>query len=156
MTKVLFVCLGNICRSPTADAVFKKMVQDAGLAHLIGVDSAGTGSWHIGHPPDHRAKAAAAQRGYDLSSLRARQVEIGDFDKFDHILAMDAQNRADLDALCPPGHQQKIRLFLEYSPDTELTDVPDPYYGGEDGFDQVLDLVESAAAGLLDHLKSHH
>lgn len=154
MIKVLFVCLGNICRSPTADAVFSKMVEDAGLEDLIAVDSAGTGSWHIGHPPDQRATAAAAQRGYDLSSLRARQVEINDFHQFDHILAMDEQNMVDLGALCPPDHQDKIRLFLEFSPDAELTDVPDPYYGGEDEFDQVLNLVESAAVGLLNHIKA--
>ncbi len=156
MTKVLFVCLGNICRSPTADAVFSKMVAQAGLEDLVDVDSAGTGSWHIGHPPDQRATAAAAQRGYDLSSLRARQVEIDDFHQFDYILAMDEQNMADLSALCPPDHQDKIRLFLEFSADADLTDVPDPYYGGEDGFDQVLNLVESAAIGLLNHIKARH
>ncbi len=155
MTKVLFVCLGNICRSPTADAVFKKMVAEAGLEDLISVDSAGTGSWHIGHPPDRRATVAAAQRGYDLSLLRARQIVKEDFSQFDHILAMDAQNLADLNAMCPPGRNEKVRLFLDYAPEAGLTDVPDPYYGGEDSFDHVLDLVESAAAGLLNQLNQH-
>ncbi|MCF7982651.1 MAG: low molecular weight phosphotyrosine protein phosphatase, partial [Pseudomonadales bacterium] len=141
--KVLFVCLGNICRSPTADAVFNKMVSDSGLNHHVHVDSAGTGSWHVGHPPDKRATEVAAQRGYDLSLLRARQVCLEDFDQFDHILAMDKANLSDLAAMCPPHCQDKLRLFLEFAPDLAQNDVADPYYGGNEGFDLVLDMVEA-------------
>lgn len=153
MVKVLFVCLGNICRSPTADAVFRKMVDDAGLDDRIIVDSAGTGSWHIGHAPDRRATAAAALRGYDLAPLRARQVTADDFQRFDHILAMDESNLVDLQSLCPHHHQGKLRLFLEFAPEFNEREVPDPYYGGDDGFDRVLDMVEAAAVGLLQQLR---
>lgn len=153
MVKVLFVCLGNICRSPTADAVFRKLVADAQLHDRIEVDSAGTGSWHIGHPPDKRATAAAAGRGYDLSPLRARQVVVDDFHRFDHVLAMDQANLSDLEVMCPSQHQEKLRLFLEFAPELGHSEVPDPYYGGDDGFDRVLDLVEAASQGLLQHLQ---
>ena len=153
MVKVLFVCLGNICRSPTADAVFRKMVDDAGLDDRITVDSAGTGSWHIGHAPDRRATAAALLRGYDLTPLRARQVTVDDFHLFDHILAMDESNMTDLQLLCPHHHREKLRLFLEFAPELNETEVPDPYYGGDDGFDRVLDMVEAAAGGLLQQLR---
>lgn len=153
MVKVLFVCLGNICRSPTADAVFRKIVEDAGLDTSIQVDSAGTGSWHVGEPPDRRASAAAAQRGYDLSRLRARAVCVEDFYHFDHILAMDENNMLDLADRCPADHRHKVRLFLEFAPQHQEVNVPDPYYGGDDGFDHVLDLVEAASDGLLTHIQ---
>ena len=149
--KVLMVCLGNICRSPTAHAVFVQRVEEAGLSKRIAVDSAGTGDWHIGHKPDTRARAAGAKRGYDLDSLRARQVCAEDFSEFDYILAMDENNLRDLQRLSPPDQRHKIRLFLEFT-DQNVSAVPDPYYGGPEGFEQVLDLVESACDGLLAHI----
>lgn len=153
MIKVLFVCLGNICRSPTADAVFNKMVADAGLTDAILVDSAGTGSWHIGYPPDRRATEVAATQGYDLSPLRARQISVEDFDKFDYILAMDGANLSAMLAMCPEQHWHKLSLFLNFAPALEEADVPDPYYGEEEGFHLVLDMVEAASAGLLAQLR---
>ena len=153
MKRVLFVCLGNICRSPTADAVFRSLVIREGLNHLIEVDSAGTGDWHIGHPPDLRARQAARARGYSMDGLVARQVEAEDFEAFDAILAMDYANLADLKRLSPPSYHHKIGLFLDYATDYPEQEVPDPYYGGDQGFAHVLDLVESAAAGLLAELK---
>lgn len=146
--RVLFVCLGNICRSPTADAVFNTMVKDAGLSASIEVDSAGTGDWHIGHAPDPRTQKAAAQQGYDMSHLRARLVSEQDFHEFDYILAMDAQNLADLEAMKPAQCRATLGLFLDYA-DGDEQYVPDPYYGGEDGFAAVLSLVERGAKGLL-------
>jgi protein-tyrosine phosphatase len=152
---VLFVCLGNICRSPTAHAVFQAMVNERGLAEQVSVDSAGTGDWHLGHAPDRRTSAVAAQRGYDMDQLRARLVETGDFEQFDYILAMDEENLANLKAMCPADYPGSLGLFLDYSvnPDyAETNAVPDPYYGGDNGFTLVLDLVEDASAGLLDHI----
>lgn len=148
MTRILFVCLGNICRSPTAEAVMRARAEAAGQADSLTLDSAGTGDWHVGKPPDRRARDAAAKRGYDLSSLRARQVNRDDFHTFDFILAMDGSNLADLQALAPAGSRARVQLFLDFSHGPEQ-DVPDPYYGGEDGFDAVLDLVESACDGLI-------
>ncbi|MEE4659573.1 MAG: low molecular weight protein-tyrosine-phosphatase [Halieaceae bacterium] len=148
-TRVLFVCLGNICRSPTAHAVFADQVAAAGLQQWVEVDSAGTGAWHVGEAPDARATAAALRRGYDLSSLRARQVQPADFARFDYVLAMDADNLANLQALAPPDFQGHLGLFLDFHPRPPVTEVPDPYYGGEDGFDRVLDLIEGASQGLL-------
>ena len=150
--KVLMVCLGNICRSPTAHAVFAQRVGAAGLIHRIEVDSAGTGDWHIGHKPDNRAREAGARRGYDLDSLRARQVCADDFSRFDYILAMDENNLRYLQQLSHPQLRHKIRLFMEFS-DSKERAVPDPYYGGPEGFEQVLDLVEAASDGLLDHIR---
>jgi len=147
--KVLFICMGNICRSPTAEGVFRNLVQGAGLAQRILIDSAGTHDYHIGAPPDRRAQAAAVQRGYDLSDLRGRQVEKRDFDEFDYILAMDADNLANLNRIKPSQHRARLGLFLEYGQRFTEPEVPDPYYGGVQGFDHVLDLVEDAAAGLL-------
>jgi len=147
--KVLFICMGNICRSPTAEGVFRNLVQGAGLAQRILIDSAGTHDYHIGAPPDRRAQAAAVQRGYDLSDLRGRQVEKRDFDEFDYILAMDADNLANLNRIKPSQHRARLGLFLEYGQRFTEREVPDPYYGGVQGFDHVLDLVEDAAAGLL-------
>ncbi len=146
---VLFVCLGNICRSPTAHGVFEQMVQQRGLEERIVIDSCGTGDWHIGRAPDRRASAAAKARGYDLEHLRARQVTAQDFHSFDYILAMDNNNLADLCALQPQGFTGTLRLFLDYAPQFGEREVPDPYYGGDEGFDHVLDLVEAASEGLL-------
>jgi protein-tyrosine phosphatase len=154
MIKVLFVCLGNICRSPTADGVFRKLLVDHNLAGRIKVDSAGTGDWHVGKAPDLRAQTAARQRGYDLSVLRARRVHIDDFEQFDFILAMDDSNLKNLLDMAPHNQHGKIRLLLEYAPNAGLSAVPDPYYDGADGFEHVLDLVEEACTGLLEEIKS--
>lgn len=151
--RVLFVCLGNICRSPTAEAVFRELLrrEPAGLA--VEVDSAGTHGYHAGEPPDARAIAAAARRGIDMSELRARMVEPADFERFDLVLAMDEQNLRRLHRLAPAEHRHRLRLFLEYAPGLGRRDVPDPYYGGETGFEEVLDLVEAASRGLLAALR---
>lgn len=148
-TKVLFVCLGNICRSPTAHGVFESLVTQRRLDKRITVDSCGTGDWHIGHAPDSRATAEAVGRGYDLSHLRARQVRVSDFDEFDFVLAMDEQNLADLRAMCPAHFTGHLGLFLPFAEDGELDEVPDPYYGGDEGFTRVLDMIEAASEGLL-------
>lgn len=153
--RVLFVCLGNICRSPTAEGVFKRSVKEAGLDAAIESDSAGTGDYHIGEPPDPRACTAAARRGYDLSRLRARQISRKDFEAFDYVLAMDEQNLRDLKRLCPKEHAHKVRLFTDFCSSGACA-VPDPYGGGPQGFEHVLDLVEDAAQGLLRHIRSEH
>jgi len=146
---VLFVCMGNICRSPTAEGVFQKMVHDGGLAEWFEIDSAGTHAYHVGSPPDERAQKAALARGVDLANLRARQVSHADFESFDHILVMDRQNYDTLMFVCPRNHSHKLKLFLEYAPGLKNVEVPDPYYGGDKGFERVLDLVEQASAGFL-------
>jgi protein-tyrosine phosphatase len=146
---VLFVCLGNICRSPTAHGVFEQIARDTGHDDWLAVDSCGTGSWHVGEAPDRRATAEALRRGYRLDHLRARQVSAADFETFDYILAMDKSNLRDLKALCPVGFQGHLGLFLDFHPDTVAVEVPDPYYGGDDGFADVLDLIEGASHGLL-------
>ena len=151
--KVLFICLGNICRSPTAHGVFEKMVADAGLQDVIIVDSAGTGDWHVGRSPDPRASEAALTRNHDLSHLRARQVRPEDFLEFDYLLAMDNQNLCDLKAMALPEFNGHLGLFLDYGT-TGVTEVPDPYSGGKEGFEYVLDLIEDAANGLLLHVAS--
>lgn len=151
--KVLFVCMGNICRSPTAEGVFRAQAQAAGLADQIHIDSAGTHDYHIGDPPDGRALAAAAQRGYDLKSLRGRQVGPKDFIEYDMILAMDMENLSRLHDHCPLEHAHKLGLFLEHSKNFLQREVPDPYYGGSGGFETVLDMAEDAGAGLLDHIR---
>ncbi|MEH6628565.1 MAG: low molecular weight protein-tyrosine-phosphatase [Motiliproteus sp.] len=150
---VLFVCLGNICRSPTAHGVFVHKVQLLGLQNCVSTDSAGTAAYHVGNPPDRRSSSAAAARGYDLSQLRARQALTEDFHHFDYILAMDESNLFDLQQIAPSDAKAELKLFLDYAPNLSITEVPDPYYGGSDGFDQVLDLVEEAADGLLDVIK---
>lgn len=155
-TSVLFVCMGNICRSPTAEGVFRDLVTRSGLGNAIHIDSAGTHNYHIGKSPDARASAAAVQRGYDLSALRGRQVNGQDFQVFDHILAMDEENLSNLKRICPAGHEHKISLFLEYSRKFSEREVPDPYYGGPQGFERVLDMVEDAAQGLLNKLIQAH
>lgn len=149
---VLFVCTGNICRSPTAEGVFRKLVEDRGVAHQFVIDSAGTHDYHVGAAPDKRAIAAAQRRGVDLSAQRARQVTHEDFTRFDWVLVMDDHNYELLATDCPPAHRRKIRLFMEYAPNTGRRAVPDPYYGGVNAFEEVLDLVEQAAEGLLDEL----
>jgi protein-tyrosine phosphatase len=149
VTRVLFVCLGNICRSPTAEGVMRRLVRERGLEDEIEIDSAGTGGWHVGSPPDARATEAAARRGTELSGAARRFDPRRDFDRFDLILAMDAENHRDLLALAPDDEaRSKVRMFRAGD-----LDVPDPYYGGEDGFEEVLDLVEEAARGLLDELR---
>ncbi len=153
---VLFVCLGNICRSPSAHGIFAEQVTRAGLAGRILIDSAGTGSWHIGNPPDPRTQEAALRRGYDLSTLRARRVERQDFDRFQYILAMDHKNLDDLRRLQPAEYDGVLDLLLRFEPTLGVEEVPDPYYGGEQGFEQVLDLVEAASARLLEHIRTRH
>lgn len=151
--KVLFVCLGNICRSPTAEGVFRRYVEQAGLSDKISIDSAGTSDWHIGKTPDPRTQVAAAKRGYDLSTLRGRQASVEDFTEFDLILAMDKSNLSNLQAIQPVDAKAELALYLPrfgISPD----EVPDPYYGGEDGFELVLDMLEQASQVLLDEIKA--
>lgn len=148
---VLFVCMGNICRSPTAEGVFRHFVQEAGLADRIKIDSAGTHAYHTGEPADRRASAAAERRGYSLADIRARRVQAEDFENFNYIVAMDRLNHVTLIDRADAEHHDKIRLFLEFS-STEEDEVPDPYYGGAAGFDRVLDLVEEASRGLLETL----
>ncbi len=154
MASVLFVCLGNICRSPTAHGIFQAQVEAAGLAEHIAVDSCGTGAWHVGEPPDARATAAARARGFDLTPLRARQFAAADFERFDHILAMDRSNLSHLEALRPADYAGTVALFLDFHPAPPVREVPDPYYGGEGGFEDVLDLVEAASRGLLEALRA--
>jgi protein-tyrosine phosphatase len=151
--RILFVCMGNICRSPTAHGVFRELVRREGLEDRIVIDSAGTHAYHVGNPPDRRAQATALARGIELSDLRARQVEERDFEHFDYILAMDEDNLAILQSQCPPQHAHKVRLFLEFAPQRYEREVPDPYYGGPQGFEHVFDLVEEAAEGLLAHVR---
>ena len=153
---VLFVCMGNICRSPTAQGIFEALIARASLAEHIRVDSAGTHAYHIGEPPDARAAEAALRRGVDLSPQKARRVTPEDFAEFDYVLAMDRSNYEDLSAQCEPAHLQKLRLFLEFAPDLGAQEVPDPYYGGVTGFERVLDLIEAAAQGLLADIRQQH
>ncbi|RBW49825.1 low molecular weight protein-tyrosine-phosphatase [Marinobacter sp. F3R11] len=145
---VLFVCLGNICRSPTAEGVFRKLVEKAGLLEQIEIDSCGTGSWHIGKGPDPRSLEAAAKRGIDISMLRARQFTERDLDTFDYVVVMDRQNLADVKDIWHQNGGTRPTLFLEYG-QSDLVEVPDPYFGGQDGFERVLDLIEDAGEGLL-------
>jgi protein-tyrosine phosphatase len=154
MIRVLFVCMGNICRSPTAQGVFEALVRAESLDHAIAADSAGTHAYHVGKPADDRAAAAAARRGIDLSRHRARQAQADDFHAFDLILAMDRDNHGLLARLAPDGQDGCLRLFLEYAPELGLRDVPDPYYGGEDGFEHVLDLTQAASRGLLEEIRT--
>ncbi len=154
--QVLFVCMGNICRSPTAEGVFALLVQKHGLAHQILIDSAGTHAYHVGAAPDRRSQEAAQRRGIDISHLKGRQVSVDDFTQFDYILAMDHENYANLMAICPPSNRKRLRLFLSFATDVKLEEVPDPYYGGETGFERVLDLIENAAQGLLKHITQQH
>lgn len=150
MKRVLFVCLGNICRSPAAEAVLRAKARERGLK--VYVDSAGTGGWHVGDPPDPRMQRAAARRGYDLTRLRARQVDATDFFTFEYVLAMDLSNQHDLLAMAPASRDCDIRLFLDFA-EGDVRETPDPYYGGAHGFEKVLDLIETGAEKFLDYLE---
>ncbi len=152
-TGVLFVCMGNICRSPTAEGVFRKTAERAGVAAHLLVDSAGTHGFHAGHAPDRRATQAALRRGYDIGRLRAREVAAADFARFSWILAMDEENLRGLEALRPADYDGHLGLFLDFAPETGVREVPDPYYGPPEGFERVLDLIEAASAGLLDRMR---
>lgn len=153
---VLFVCMGNICRSPTAQGVFRALVEGEGLEQRIQTDSAGTIAYHVGEPPDRRARETADKRGIDLNDLRARKVVAEDFERFDYVLAMDEDNYRDLLEICPPGMEERLHLFMDFAPQLAEKEVPDPYYGGVAGFDRVFNLVEDASRGLLDHILNRH
>jgi protein-tyrosine phosphatase len=153
---VLFVCMGNICRSPTAHAVFRKQVEQAGLSDKITIDSAGTHAYHVGNPPDSRSMMTASERGIDMADLRARKVDFADLIEFDYVLAMDGDNLAILQQMAPADLKSKIKLFMSFAPDSGHAYVPDPYYGGAQGFNQVFDMVEDASAGLLTYLKQRY
>ena len=150
---VLFVCMGNICRSPTAHGVFRKLVEEVGLEDFIEIDSSGTHAYHVGKAPDPRAQETAQRRGLELGDLRARQIEQKDFERFDYILAMDEDNHYSLSLICPLEYQEKLHLFMEFAPDWGEREVPDPYYGGATGFERVFDMVEEASRGLLEHIR---
>lgn len=152
MIRILFVCLGNICRSPTAEGMFRRMLDEAGLADRVEIDSCGVGPWHVGEAPDPRARKAASRRGLDIGGLRGRQLEGADFERFDYLLAMDEDNLAALQAQCPADCRAHVGLFLAFAglPDTP---VPDPYFGGERGFEDMMDLLEAASRGLLDSIR---
>ena len=156
MVRVLFVCMGNICRSPTAQGVFEHLVERQGLGSLIDVDSAGTHAYHVGEPPDPRAMQAARKRGIELGRQRARRISEKDFLEFDYVLAMDRSNYDDLLLLAPADHTSKLHLFLTFAPGLAVDEVPDPYYGGITGFERVLDLIEQAALGLLAEIRQQH
>ncbi len=156
MIRVLFVCMGNICRSPLAEGSFSHLVEKHGLSDAIDIDSAATHSYHVSEPPDPRGITTAAGRGIDISAQRARQVRPRDFKDFDYVLAMDRDNFASLEILCPPGLEGKLSLFLDFAPEVSTVEVPDPYYGGRDGFDHVLDLVQAAADGLLMEIRKRY
>lgn len=153
---VLFVCMGNICRSPLAHGRFEHLVKEAGLASRISVDSAGTHAYHVGEPPDRRSQQTALHRGIDISGQRARKVSVADFEAFDYLLAMDRDNRELLLSLAPAEHVHKVRLFLEFAPDLAEEEVPDPYYGGQSGFELVYDLIDAASQGLLEEIRKRH
>ena len=150
---VLFVCLGNICRSPTAEGVFRHLVLQEGHDSWITTDSAGTHAYHIGEQPDRRSQQTARSRGIDISDLQGRKAIQRDFEEFDYVLAMDDDNYRNLESMCPSGFEDKLSLFLDFSKEYSETQVPDPYYGGDQGFDHVFDLVESASHGLLENIK---
>ena len=150
---LLFLCMGNICRSPTAHGVFRDLVNARGLHHQIHIDSAGTHNYHPGSPPDKRSQKHAIKRGYDLSDLRARQISELDYEQHDLLLAMDWDNLALAQQDCPPEHQRKLRRLTEFCKNHQAAVVPDPYYGGDAGFEHVLDLIEDACEGLLEHVQ---
>lgn len=150
--RILFICMGNICRSPTAEGVFRHVMATQAPQLQIEIDSAGTHDYHVGAPPDRRSIAAAKRRGIDLSALRARMVATEDFSRYDLILAMDEENLSELKRRAPPAHHERIRLMMEFAPQAASRTVPDPYYGGPQGFEEVLDLLEEAASGLMQEL----
>jgi len=154
MTSVLFVCTGNICRSPTAHGVFRHLVAEAGLDGAVDTDSCGTHGYHVGDPPDPRAIETAGRRGFDLTDLRARKLRIDDFDRFDLLLAMDRGHLSAMQAMAPAEARGGARLFLEVMPDGGPVDVPDPYYSGQAAFDHALDLIEAASALWLDRIRA--
>ena len=154
--RVLFVCMGNICRSPTAHGVFRELVKQRNLRERIQIDSAGTHAYHVGEPPDRRAQSTANQRGIDLSDLRARPVKSVDFDTFDYILAMDEANYTSLMGMCPEHARQKVYLYMSFAPQLNRREVPDPYYGGIKGFENVFVMIEHAAKGLLADIEQRH
>ncbi len=154
--KVLFVCLGNICRSPTAEGIFRAMVQARGLEGRVLHDSCGTGDWHVGEPPDTRAQAEARRRGIDIGDLRGRQVRKQDFAAYDYVLAMDDDNHADLRRLCPPEYGARLHRAVAFAPQLGATHVPDPYYGGAQGFAGVYDLLTAVCEGLLERIAEEH
>ncbi len=156
MIRVLFVCTGNICRSPTAEGVFRALADAEGLGEAIAADSAGTHGYHVGDAPDTRAQAAAARRGIDLSGQRSRLFGAGDFETFDYVLAMDRMNYRTLSTVCPAHARGRLSLFLDFAPSLGLDEVPDPYYGAEVGFEEVLDIVEAASGGLLAAIREAH
>ena len=156
MVRVLFVCLGNICRSPTAEGVFRDLVAREGLSEHIEIDSCGTSDWHIGGQPDDRAHAEAKTRGISLDDLRARQIAPDDFDTFDYVIGMDDHNISELTAQCPKNNVDKVRLFMSFAPALNMREVPDPYYGGPDGFKNVFEMIGSASEGLLADIRTHH
>ncbi len=151
-TSVLFICTGNICRSPTAEGVFRNLVEMKNLNNIT-IDSAGTHDYHVGERPDERSQIAARKRGIDLSNQRARQLTTQDFQEFDYLLVMDHSNYLWASQICPKEHKHKLKYFLEFAPELTRKDVPDPYYKGEDGFEEVLDMVEIASQNLLKHLQ---
>ena len=153
---VLFVCMGNICRSPTAEGIFRKLVTDAGLDAHFHIDSAGTLDYHAGEAPDLRAQETGRRRGIDLSRQRARQVRLEDYERFHYVVAMDRQNARYLEKQCPKRHRHRLHLMMDFAASRSEREVPDPYYGGDDGFDRVFDLVTEAAQGLLDTIRSEH
>ena len=156
MIRVVFVCTGNICRSPTAEGVFRALADAEGLGEAIAADSAGTHGYHVGDAPDTRAQAAAARRGIDLSGQRSRLFGAGDFETFDYVLAMDRMNYRTLSIVCPAHARGRLSLFLDFAPSLGLDEVPDPYYGADDGFEEVLDIVEAASRGLLAAIREAH
>ena len=153
MIKVLFVCMGNICRSPLAEGLFKDLLEKEGLAHAFHVDSAGTIGYHAGSPPDRRSVETLARVGIDITNQRSRQVKPSDFDTFDYIIAMDKENMATLEAAAPVHTVDRLHMFLPFAPELDMQEMPDPYYGGTDGFDLCLRAGQKAAKGLLNHIK---
>lgn len=153
-TKVLFVCMGNICRSPTAEGVFAKLIKDKRVEQHFFIDSAGTHAYHVGAPPDARAQKAASERGVQISHLRGRKVNQEDFQQFDYLLVMDDDNYANLMTICPDEYKSKVKYLLDYAPQLKTREVPDPYYGGKRGFEYVLDMIEAASTGFLTHVQN--